>query len=330
MKTIVVTGGAGFLGSHVVKLLLENNNRVVVLDDFSNGKMAHLDAVKDNKDLTIVFGDIAVKEDVKKAFDGADSVIHLAVLDLRQSLKDPHRVNEVIVNGTMNCLDAALENNIDLFLNCSSSETYGTAEYVPMDEKHPLHPETPYAAAKVAQDMYVHSYGRSFGLRWTTIRPFNMYGPNSHWQGFRGELIPKMIVRAMNKEQLIIFGDGSQTRDFIYVEDAANAVLKVLENKDCRSRIINFCSGRETQIKRIAGLICDEFGLDKEEYIKQQPPRPGDVQRHLGDNTLFKELLGFQPSVTIEQGIKKTIAWFKSLPYAPEEMLNQEVIRNWE
>ncbi|MFO7445631.1 MAG: SDR family NAD(P)-dependent oxidoreductase [Ignavibacteriaceae bacterium] len=330
MKNIVVTGGAGFLGSHVVKLLLENGNRVVVLDDFSNGKMAHLEAVKDNKDLTIVFGDITIKEDVKKAFDGADAVIHLAVLDLRQSLKDPHRVNEVIVDGTLNCLDTALENNVDLFLNCSSSEAYGTAAYVPMDENHPLRPETPYAAAKVAQDMYVHSYGRSFGLKWTTIRPFNMYGPNSHWQGFRGELIPKMIVRAMNKKPLVVFGEGDQTRDFIYVEDAARAVLKVLENTECRNNIINFSSGKETQIIKIAETICENFGLDKETYIEKQKPRPGDVKRHLGDNTKFKNLLGFKPEINIEEGLRNTIEWFKSLPYAPEELLNQEILRNWE
>ncbi len=329
-KNIVVTGGAGFLGSHVVKNLLDNNYKVVVLDDFSNGKMAHLDTVKENENLTIIFGDIAIKEDVKKALSGADAVIHLAVLDLRQSLKDPHRVNEVIVNGTLHLLDTALENNIELFLNCSSSEAYGTADYVPMDERHPLRPETPYAAAKVAQDMYVHSYGRSFGLTWSTIRPFNMYGPNSHWQGFRGELIPKMIVRAMNKKPLVIFGEGDQTRDFIYVEDAAKAVLKVLENEECRFNTINFSSGRETQIKRIAELICENFNLDKNEFIEKQPPRPGDVKRHLGDNTKFKTLLGFEPQVKIEEGIKRTIDWFKSLPYSPEELLNQEVVRNWE
>ncbi|MCK4829740.1 GDP-mannose 4,6-dehydratase, partial [bacterium] len=253
-------------------------------------------------------------------------VIHLAVLGLRQSIKEPHRVNDVIVKGTLNCLDIALANNMELFLNCSSSEVYGTAVYVPMDEKHPLNPETPYAAAKVAQDVYVYSYGRTYGLPWTTIRPFNMYGPNSHWQGFRGELIPKMIVRAMNREPLVIFGEGDQTRDFIYVEDAARAIISVVNSLNCRNQCINFCSGIETSILQIAKLICKSFSLDPNEFIQNQPRRPGDVKRHVGDNSKFKNLLGFTPSISIEEGIHRTIAWFQSLSIKPEELFSQEVL----
>jgi len=329
-KKIVVTGGAGFLGSHVVRLLLEKGNQVVVLDDFSNGKSAHLSLLETNTRLKIFRGDVTKVEDVKGSFDGCQIVIHLAVLGLRQSIKEPHRVNEVIVKGTINCLDVALANNVNLFLNCSSSEVYGTALYVPMDENHPLHPETPYAAAKVAQDMYVQSYGRTYGLPWTTIRPFNMYGPNSHWQGTRGELIPKMIVRAMNKKPLAVFGSGNQTRDFSYVEDAARAVVAVLENPICYNNCINFCTGVESSVREIAELICKYFSLDPKRFIESQPFRPGDVMRHLGDNTKFKNLIGLNTQIDIEEGIHRTIDWFRSLPLKPEEMLVQEVPRNWE
>lgn len=329
-KKIVVTGGAGFLGSHVVRLLIEKGNHVVVLDDFSNGKLAHLSPLETNARLKIFRGDVTKVEDVKSAFDGCQIVIHLAVLGLRQSIKEPHRVNEVTVKGTINCLDLALANKVDLFLNCSSSEAYGTAIYVPMDENHPLHPETPYAAAKVAQDMYVHSYGRTYGLPWATIRPFNMYGPNSHWQGARGELIPKMIVRAMNKKPLIIFGSGNQTRDFSYVEDAARAVVAVMEDPICCNNCINFCTGVETSVREIAELICKSFNLDPERFIQSQPLRPGDVMRHLGDNTKLKDLIGLNSQTDIEEGIHRTIDWFGSLPLKPEEMLLQEVPRNWE
>ncbi|HET9234132.1 MAG TPA: NAD-dependent epimerase/dehydratase family protein, partial [Candidatus Eisenbacteria bacterium] len=242
-KRFVVTGGAGFLGSHVVRLLLARGDEVVVLDDFSNGKQAHLKPLKDNPRLRVMTGDITRLPDVETAFQGAHTAIHLAVLDLRESIKNPKRVNQVIVDGTLNCLEVAARSGITLFLNCSSSEAYGSAVYVPMDEKHPLNPETPYAAAKVAQDMYVRSYGKTYNLPWTTIRPFNMYGPNSHWQGFRGEVIPKMIVRAMNRQPLVVFGDGAQTRDFIYVEDAARAVLAVADNARCLGETINFCTG---------------------------------------------------------------------------------------
>lgn len=332
-KRVVVTGGAGFLGSHVVRNLLEDND-VVVLDDFSNGKEMHLEACKADPRLgarlTVIRGSITNGDDVKRAFDGAQVVIHLAVLGLRQSIKEPRRVNHVIVDGTMTCLDVAVANGVELFLNCSSSEVYGSAVRVPMDEDHPLLPETPYAAAKVAQDMYVASYGRTYGLAWTTIRPFNMYGPNSHWQGFRGELIPKMIVRAMNDKPLVIFGKGDQTRDFIYVEDAARAVAAVADTPECRGEEINFSTGREVSVRRIAELICASLGRDPATAIETQPPRPGDVMRHLGGNDKFKRLLGFVPETTIEEGIEKTVAWFRSLPYTPEELLSGEVLRAWE
>lgn len=329
-KHIVVTGGAGFLGSHVVRLLLEAGNKVTILDDFSHGKELHLKDLIENPNLKIIKGDITNLNDVTKAFEHCQVIIHLAVLDLRQSIKEPERVNDVVVNGTLNCLNVARKNNCELFVNCSSSEVFGTAQYIPMDEKHPLLPETPYAASKVAQDMYTFSFGRTYGLAWTTVRPFNMYGPHSHWQGYRGELIPKMIVRAMNKNPLVIFGEGNQTRDFIYVEDAAKGIIDVVSNNDSLYKSINICTGKETSIRKIAEAICKEFSLDPKVYIQKQAPRPGDVMRHLGDNSNFKQLTGYLPKTTIEEGISKTISWFKSLPFSPEELLNQEVLRSWE
>jgi UDP-glucose 4-epimerase len=329
-KNIVVTGGAGFLGSHLVRLLLERGNKVTILDDFSHGKELHLKEIVSNPNLKVIKGDITNIDNVKKAFENVQVVFHFAVLDLRQSIKEPQRVNDVIVDGTLNCLNVARDNNIELFVNCSSSEVFGTAQYIPMDEKHPLLPETPYAASKVAQDMYTFSFGRTYGLPWTTVRPFNMYGPHSHWQGYRGELIPKMIVRAMNKKPLVIFGEGDQTRDFIYVEDAAKGILDVASNESCLNKNINICTGKETTIRNIAEAICKEFSLDPKVYIQKQDPRPGDVMRHLGGNSNFNELTGYIPGTTLEEGIGKTIHWFKNLPYSPEELLKQEVLRSWE
>jgi UDP-glucose 4-epimerase len=329
-KKIAVTGGAGFLGSHVVNHLLKCGNKVTIIDDFSNGKELHLKEFESDPNLRIVRGDITKVDDVIKAFENCQIVIHLAVLGLRQSIKEPDRVNEVIVNGTLNCLNIARKNNIELFMNCSSSEVFGTAQYVPMNEEHPLLPETPYAASKVAQDMYVFSYGRTYGLPWTTVRPFNMYGPNSHWQGYRGELIPKMIVRAMNKKPLVIFGEGNQTRDFIYVEDAANGLVEIASNNNSFYKSFNICTGKEVSIRKIAETICNKFSLDPEVYIQKQAPRPGDVMRHLGDNSNFRQLTGHLPQTTIEEGIDKTISWFKELPFTPEELLNKEVLRSWE
>jgi len=329
-KSVAVTGGAGFLGSHVVRLLLQQGCSVRILDDFSNGKMEHLGDMVENPWLEIIRGDVTRVADVRRAFSGCQIVIHLAVLCLRESIKAPRRVNHVIVDGTLNCLSVALEDEVELFLNCSSSEVYGSALHIPMDEAHPLRPETPYAAAKVAQDVYVHSYGRTYGLPWVTIRPFNMYGSNSHWQGYRGEVIPRMIVRAMNREPLIVFGDGTQTRDFVYVEDAARAVIELAREPACREQCVNFCSSTETSVRTIAELICRHFELDPATFIRSESPRPGDVARHLGDNSKFRELVGFIPQVRIDEGIGLTIDWFESLPISPQLMLSSERLRAWE
>lgn len=329
-QKFVITGGAGFLGSHVAVHLLKLGHEVVVLDNFANGKVMHLTSVWQHPKITVVNGDVTNKNDVTLAFRDCNIVIHLAVLDLRQSIKEPHKVNTTIVDGTINCLEVARENQVDLFINCSSSEVYGSAIYVPMDEKHPLNPETPYAAAKVAQDMYVSSYGKTYGLPWTTIRPFNMYGPHSHWQGFRGELIPKMIVRAMNHQPLILFGSGDQTRDFLYVEEAAQAVINLARNPGFWGQTFNLCTGKETSVRYIAELICQKFHLNPEQFIQSQSSRPGDVMRHLGDNRAFTERGGCIPTVEIEEGINCTIEWFKSLPYKAAALLSQESLRNWE
>jgi UDP-glucose 4-epimerase len=329
-KKIVVTGGAGFLGSHVVALLLKLNNHVIVLDNFYSSNKRRIDILKDHPNLTIINGDITKKEDAERSFDKANVIIHLAVLGLRESIKNPKAVTRVVVEGTVNCLEAAREKNVELFVNCSSSEAYGTAHYVPMDEQHPMNPETPYAAAKVAQDMAVYSFGRTYNLPWVTVRPFNMFGPHSHWSGSRGELIPKLIVRAMNKEILPIFGDGQQTRDFIYVKDVAEAIVNIAENPNSWGKSINVCSGSETSIYKVAECICKLLNLDPEVYIKKFPPRPGEVRRHLGSNLLFRQL--FERSclkTNFEDGLTETVRWFRSLPFKPAELLSEEKLFNW-
>jgi UDP-glucose 4-epimerase len=329
-KQVVVTGGAGFLGSHVVGRLLALDNRVRVLDDFSNGKRWHLSRFEEDDRLRITEGDVAHPGDVDLVMADADVVIHLAVLGLRQSLRAPLAVNRVIVDGTITCLQAARAHDVGLFVNCSSSEVFGSAQYVPMDEEHPHNPETPYAAAKVAQDMYVASYGRSFGLPWTTVRPFNMYGSNSHWEGPRGEVIPKMIVRALGGEPIVVFGDGEQTRDFIHVEDAADALLAVAASESCRGEEVNVGAGREIAIGAVAELVCEHTGLDLEEAIDRQAARPGDVRRHLADTSKLRSLVGFEPTKGFEEGLAETVEWFRSLPFSPEELLSAEVLRAWE
>jgi UDP-glucose 4-epimerase len=301
-----------------------------VLDNFLVGKMENLADVANHPNLTIMRGDVTDRADVERAFRDCRVVIHLAVIDLRYSIKDPFLTNHVITTGTLTCLDAARRNKVDLFLNVSSAEVYGDITYFPVDENHPYFPTNPYAAAKVAQDMYVYSYGRTYGLPWTTIRFFSMYGPKSHWQSYRGEVIPKMIVRAMGNQPLVIFGDGSQTRDFVYIEDAARALIAMGENPASRGHIVQFCTSRETSILQVAELICRNFGLDPRKAIQKQPWRPADIKRMSGTNHLCSDMLGIIPTIPIDEGLRRTIAWYRALPYTPEELLSQEVLRNWE
>jgi UDP-glucose 4-epimerase len=328
-KNVVVTGGAGFLGSHVVIALLEMDNRVTVIDDFSNGKTMHLDDVKDHPALEVTQADICDYQSIRPAFDDAQVVFHFAVLGLRQSLKNPRRVNDVVVNGTINCLEVAKSAGVEVFLNCSTSEVYGTMLVDPMAEDHPLQPTTPYAAAKVAQDMYVRSYGSTYGLPWAAIRPFNMYGPHAHWQGARGELIPRMIVRAMNGHPLIVFGNGEQTRDFVYVEEAAKAAISIADELRCRGNVTNFATGSSVSIRQIAEMICEEMDLNTRDYIQYEPSRPGDVQHMRGSDTRFRSLFGRGAEVQIREGLRKTIQWFYELPFSAEELMKQTTTRNW-
>ena len=326
-KNVLVTGGAGFAGSHLVDLLLQEGARVRVFDNLNNGKLVNLEHQKDNPSFTFVEGDLLNAQDIAGALKDIDMVFHLACLGVRHSLKFPMENHRVNAEGTLLILEESRKKGVEKFVYCSSSEIYGTAETVPMTEKHPIQPCTVYGSSKFAGEVYARAYYKSFGFPTVMVRPFNMYGPRSHYEKDSGELIPKMIVRALHNENLLVFGDGSQTRDFCYVEDNMRGLLEAAKHDTLIGEVVNVGSNSETSILQIAEMILRlvEGTTSKIEHVDG---RPGDVLRLYADTTKFRTLTGWQPQVTLEEGLRKTIAWFREKA-GSENLMALETAFNW-
>lgn len=323
-KGVLVTGGAGFIGSHLVDRLLADGAHVTVLDNLVNGRRENLDARA-----SLVVGDVLDGAVVERAMAATDAVFHLACLGVRHSLHDPvanHRVN---AEGTLIVLEAARLRGVARFLCVSSSEVYGTAATAPMNEQHPTHPETIYGAGKLAGEAYARACFRTHGLPVVIVRPFNTYGPRSHFEGDCGEVIPRSIVRVLNGLSPIVFGDGLQTRDFLHVTDTARALTALAACDAAVGRTVNVGYGEETTIDRLVRIIAEAAGRP-EIRPQQQAPRPGDVRRLWVDNTLVRRLVGFHPAVALQDGLQALVAWFRSRPTPPAEMLSRMPERNWE
>jgi len=326
---VLVTGGAGFIGSHLVDALIQEGCLVRVVDNLINGKRENLIQHKDNSNFQFRLGNITDPSDVAKAIKGTDVVFHLACLGVRHSIKHPFENHRVNAEGTLLVLHESYEAGIKKFIYCSSSEVYGTAEYVPMPERHPTNPTTVYGASKLAGEAYSRAYHKTYGLKTVIIRPFNTYGPRSHHEGDAGEMIPKAIVRALTGQPILIFGDGSQTRDYTYVEDIVRGIIEATKCDETTGHTFNIGSNCEVSINQIAEMILKMTGnhSSKIKYIKN---RPGDVLRLHADSTALNKITNWNPRVSIEDGLSKTMQWFKSRPEGISELFNQEEGVNWE
>lgn len=323
-KRILVTGGAGFIGGHLVEELARDNE-VTVFDDFSVGTVENLKAVEDG--IRIVAGDVRDRAAVDGVMPGIDVVFHLAVACLRVSISDPLRSHMVNDLGTLNLLLAAREHDVERFVYVSSSEVYGTTELDAINEDHPLRPMTPYAASKLAGELYSQTFHRTYGFPTMVVRPFNTYGPRAHLEGASGEVIPKFVARAMAGLPLIVFGDGMQTRDFTWVGDTVRGIRLAGECDALIGQCINIAHGEEISILTIANLVRSLVGSDSN--IEHHPDRPGDVRRHRADVERSRRLLGFTGSVGIEAGLKRYVEWVKTLPGDPVSWLEHEEVYNW-
>jgi UDP-glucose 4-epimerase len=327
-RPVLVTGAAGFIGSNLVDGLVARGCSVRAVDDFSVGKRENLDDASARGTVEIVEADIRDTDAMRDALDGVEVVMHLAVSNLRESLRDPWASHTINAGGTLSVLDAARERSIARFLYCSSSEVYGTARTAPMAEDHPTEPTTVYGASKLAGEQYTLAMLNTDGVPGLVVRPFNTYGFREHYAGTSGEVIPKMTIRALAGEPPVILGDGSQTRDFTFVTDTVAGLIAAVEADDLVGQTINVAFGREVTIKRIAELVCEACGTELEPV--HAPPRPADVHRHYADITKARELLGFAPAIAIEDGIRRYVDWFRERHPDVSGLLERDAERNWE
>lgn len=323
----VVTGGAGFIGSHLVDALLRAGDRVLVIDDFSSGERANLAHHADDGDLRVVEADIRDEAACRELVQGADFVFHLACRNVRLSLKRPTEVHEVNATGTLNMLKAAAGARVRRFLYVSSSEVNGTADVIPMPEDYHFKPETIYGASKLTGEYYTQVFQRAGWLETVIARPHNNYGPREHYKGVKGEVIPRFILWALAGKPPVIFGDGLQTRDFTYVTETAGCLVRLMEHPGAAGGTFNVCRGQEVSIREIAKLVIALSGRDLEpEFV---PGRPNDVLRLFGDPTRLKNLLGDAPSVSIREGLRQTLDWFAREVPVNAETLASMAPMNW-
>jgi UDP-glucose 4-epimerase len=330
-KRVLVTGGAGFIGSNLVDGLVARGCRVRVVDDLSVGREENLAEAQAAGDVEFVRADIRDRDAMLDAVDGIDIVMHLAVSCLRVSLYNPWESHEVNAGGTLAVLDAAKERGVERFLYCSSSEIYGTAQTAPMSESHPAEPTTVYGASKLAGERYALAYWLTDELPVLVVRPFNTYGYREHHSGPSGEVIPKMVVRALAGRAPVIFGDGEQTRDFTFVTDTVRGLIAACECDELLGDAVNVAYGREVTIREIAELVSRACGLDGEpEYTER---RPADVDRHYADVTKARTRFGYEAAIPIDEGITRYVEWFRERhPDVAEiaAMAEREQLRNWE
>jgi len=324
---ILVTGGAGFIGSHLVDALAVEN-RVIILDDFSSGKKENIVQHEGRKNVIIVTGDVRDRNLLSELTRETDIVYHLAVRCLRESIRKPGITHEVNATGTLNLLEASLENAVKRFIYVSSSEVYGTAGRVPMDELHPCEPITVYGASKLAGELYTLAYQKTYGLVSMVVRPFNTYGPRAHLQGVYGEVIPRFVLRLLNNKPPVIFGDGTQTRDFTYVSDTVRGIIRASESDLLAGQAVNIARGQEVSVNALVHIISEKLAKNDINPV-YEGKRPGDVMRHYADISKARRLFGFQPEVDIQEGIGKYIDWFLSKDYDISELLRQEKVFNW-
>lgn len=322
--TILITGGCGFIGSALVRLLA-SQAQVRVLDDLSTGKAVNLDGVT-GVDLRI--GSILDLDTVAKAVDGIDVIFHLACLGVRHSIGHPMENHAVNALGTLNLLEEARRRGVRKLVYTSSSEIYGTAVKVPMDEDHPPWPHTVYGAAKLAGEAYVRAYHRTYGLPTVILRPFNAFGPRSHHEGDSGEVIPKFLVRAMNGLPPIVFGDGQQTRDFTYVEDTVGGIAAAAEREEAIGETINLGSGREITVLELAKIVARVTGVEVEPVFEK--PRPGDVLRLYADSRRAEQLLGWRAQTDLGTGMQRLLAWWQQQGTDWAAALREDIPLNWQ
>jgi UDP-glucose 4-epimerase len=260
---------------------------------------------------------------------GVDVVFHLACLGVRHSIHSPQENHDVNATATLALLRLARAAGVKRFVYVSSSEVYGTARWTPMTEAHPTFPKTIYGASKLAGECYARAYHDTYSFPTVVIRPFNTYGPRCHHEGDSGEVIPKFLLRTLAGKPMIVFGDGTQTRDFTYVSDTARGIVQAGMADTSVGETLNLGYGSEIAINDLAAEVALAAGRSAAAVI-HSGPRPGDVLRLYADSSKARSLCGYQPRIALSKGLALLKSWYVSLGTPPEALLEQETVRNWE
>src|SRR5438874_6404673 len=326
-QKVVVTGGAGFIGSELVRQLAQQDHHVLVIDNLINGRRENLEGLPDCVDLVVA--DIRDRKGLARLLERTEVLFHLACLGVRQSIHSPLENHEVNATATLHLLEEARKADVRRFVYVSSSEVYGTARWVPMTEDHPTFPMTVYGASKLAGEWYARASVETYGYPTVVVRPFNSFGPRCHHEGDSGEVIPKFMLHALAGRPMVIFGDGTQTRDFTYVSDTAAGILAAGQSDAAVGQTFNLGNGREITINNLAQAVAAVVARSDCQVLHDNP-RPGDVLRLYADITKARRLLGFQPTVSLREGLGRLKAWYESLCRSPQDLLAQEIVHNWQ
>lgn len=310
---ILITGAAGFLGSHLSEKYVNEGHIVYGIDNLLNGNLNNVRTLLHRKNFKFIHDDIRNKELYSKIPTDIDAIIHLAAqIHVDRSIVNPEETFDINVSGTMKVLEYARMNDINKILFASTSEVYGSAKYVPMNEDHPLAAQHPYGVSKIAADRLCYTYNETYDLGIDIIRCFNFFGPRQKDSGYGG-VIAIFINRVLQNKPPIIYGDGSQTRDYMYVEDAVTAYDKVLHSKDNPGKYgINFGTGTEKSVNEIAELTIKYAGAENNLKAIHVDPRPTEVQRLFADISKANKLLDFTPKIQFEQGISLLMDWYRN------------------
>jgi nucleoside-diphosphate-sugar epimerase len=304
-KRILITGGAGFIGSYLTDTLIERGRKVRILDNLSSGKLDFLQHHLANGNAQLVKGDVRNMRDVEVALRGVDEVFHLAaVISVPYSVMNPTITKDVNVRGTKNLLDASLGRDMKSFVFVSSCAVYGEAQYLPIDEVHNLNPMSPYAESKKKGEEFCQEYHEKHGLRLTVLRPFNAYGLRQAQNEYSG-VITRFIRAVMAGSRPVIYGDGMQTRDFVHVKDVVQALVRSSNNDKAAGQTFNIGSGRAVTINELCTLILKQM---RTELIPvHENPRQGDIKHSYANIEKARRILGYHPGVSLEEGLNSLI-----------------------
>lgn len=305
-KKIAVTGGAGFIGSNLAWSLCDENE-VVVIDNLSTGRIENIAPIIDSRKIQYIKGSITDLQLMKRALTGVDIVFHEAAIpSVPRSIADPISTNEAGVTGTLTALLAARDCGVKRFISASSSSVYGDTPTLPKHEEMPVNPISPYAATKAAGEIYCRLFNELYGLSTVSLRYFNVFGPRQDPTSQYAAVVPLFISKAMSGEDLVVYGDGLQTRDFTYVQDAVKANILAAEGSS--SGTYNVASGKQITIRELASAILSI--TNSKASVKYESPRSGDIRHSLADITKAGKAFGYAPSYSIQQGLKETVVWF--------------------